>query len=334
MRHDHIQAVRNDEAGFTLVEIIIALTVVAILGAIAFPHIVDMRDDTEEHLCANNRSALADAIRLAYTQCEANPEDAFCKAFEGKWTDREGKEKFDALFEHFKNRYVCPLSKDFYVLKKSNLGFSIVCEEPAHNSTMYFPPDVDKFPWNNIASLMYGARQKIGKTNFTWIDSQAGVVNPTSLTAQVERDLRDLSAKPSDAGMKTWAFQFDRAGTSEGDGTLFWTTFDYNLKDDAGKYVIKSSTEKIPVLGYDTKTGTYGIWESTMDGTGYTQTGGGGGGRYRKIKIENTKPVAVFKNLSDAEEYYSKQVIQKFKDEARGESKHFLYDYFKLMAEK
>lgn len=58
---------KNDDVGFTLIELILVVIILAILLAVAVPKFVNLMDQTvEANRCASSRGAIASALAVTY----------------------------------------------------------------------------------------------------------------------------------------------------------------------------------------------------------------------------------------------------------------------------
>jgi len=79
---------KNSSGGFTLIELIVALAIIAIIFSLAIPPMLDYRESMSERERIANQSAINDAIRQCY-------------ALEGRYPPATGETGLDYLRENY-----------------------------------------------------------------------------------------------------------------------------------------------------------------------------------------------------------------------------------------
>jgi prepilin-type N-terminal cleavage/methylation domain-containing protein len=218
--------------GFTLMEMLIVVAIIAILTAIAIPVFQSNLEKSRRAVCLANRRSLLDVLRADQLSDETADVDAL---FADAYRDNRGK-------------YVCPDGGPFHLVKdKDGLVTTITCDK--HSDTQTGSGGFgEELSMKAILDAMAAAK---GDSGAQYLDSNAAGIADSKTKVMLE----ELSKRGFDLdamGAKTWKADLKNQ-------FFFWTPADIREFPEG---------TQVPVIRYNGKTGTYTVWISTI----YNQT--------------------------------------------------------------
>lgn len=219
--------------GFTLMELVVVIAILAILGLLLYPQVTKYLESSKQTVCRSNSRMIYHEIMLDYSL---------------------GKSASDILTEYstddFAERKVCP-SGGVIIVKKIPTGFSVHCS--LHGYVGGVGANISWTNKNNLAEMMQQLLSmdelweiynegRVPNSNGT-IDSSAPEIN--NFTSGVVTAFEaETGIKINDTGATSWSVQY----IGKGKYYLYWTSVDINT--------VKAGDD-IVVMRYNSERDTY-----------------------------------------------------------------------------
>jgi prepilin-type N-terminal cleavage/methylation domain-containing protein len=213
--------------GFTLVELVIVIAIIAILAAVLVPQYVHYVDKSREAVCRANRTEEARALALAYRL--------------------GGRAEYEKELETYQNEDICPKHGDInFALDETEGEVVISCS--VHTGVEL----VTDWTSQTMATVM----DKMGTVvadHRVVSDADSGAIGKVtdSRSEAIQSALAGENIDLAALGATSWHYD-------NGNNMFYWTSVDIST-------LTPGSGTKVPTLRYNADSGTYTVWYCTVE---------------------------------------------------------------------
>lgn len=244
--------------GFTLMEMLIVIAIIAILIAIAIPMLFSAVKRAKETACLANRTNLEHEIAYTYLEHAASFEEV-TDTFDDQYIEEHG--------------YTCPSGSELFIKYEGASGqYSVICQKHGGRDASYNLADImSNFLKNNDSSEMKDFVERLKTRPGKKIDQIDSAVASKSPWAQViQEQLAKATGDEIGKGMTTtWTLcnaQLDDQDEFKDNYTIYWSSQDIKTM---------KATDSILMMKYDAATGGYTAGIATVKINQHDDVNGG-----------------------------------------------------------
>lgn len=217
---------RNNERGFSLIELIIVIAIMAILAAILFPQFIKYVNSAKSVTCLTTRDNIRELMEVEMAD-----------------TGETDKQKvYDAVIVQHDAK--CPSDGTYSLVLDGAGGYEIRCSQ--HNDVVQsLGVEATR---NAVMDILF---QSLTFDNHTIsnLDSGALAVSDKCQSAAAVREMKKNGLDLEAMGAKSWAYRPDD------EGMFYWTKEDISTKNIG---------DTVTVMRYNKQTNTYTVWKSQI----------------------------------------------------------------------
>ena len=243
---------KNKRRGFTLIELILVLVIMAILAAAAIPTFMGYLDETKSTICESQKGQMRrELTALEFSETQGGSR---------KLDDAELQKLADGL------SYVCQQGGNYSVARGTDGAVLVLCS--VHDAQYHY--DMNDLITNIMGQAGAGNASK--KNILGYLANEKKKIDSTSpngtRTQAIDAALKKLGHDLGANGIQSWMMQGQK-GNSQGSEAnqyfLYWSTVDIT-KVEVGTWV--------KVIRYDSKNGEYEAGYAQVGKTTLNESGG------------------------------------------------------------